>query len=335
MKKFYSLVFLYCLFSDVAAYSQGYQVNLQGQAQQGMGGAGTAFTHDGASLFFNPGGASFVKGNSVIASVTPTFGKGAFLDSTTLTISRTVSPMGTPFSVYALFGLKDSSKLKFGIAIYTPFGSTIEWEKGWTGRFALTRLELRSIFFQPTISYRINEKFGIGAGFVYADGKVNLQKDLPLMDANSNYGHAELSGNASGKGFNVGVYFQPTSKISIGLTYRSLIKMQVKGGDAVFTVPNAVADKLPSGKFNAALPLPDVTTLGLGYKLNDKLNFVLDINYVGWKAYDTLSFDYEVNTPTLADTKSARLYKNTFAFRSGAQYKLNDFLFLRAGLAYG
>ena len=45
--------------------AQGYQVNLQGQVQQGMGGAGTAYIQDGAALFFNPGGACFLKGNSL------------------------------------------------------------------------------------------------------------------------------------------------------------------------------------------------------------------------------------------------------------------------------
>ena len=83
------------------------------------------------------------------------------------------------------------------------------------------------------------------------------------------------------------------------------------------------------------MPLPSVTTLGFGYKASDKLNFALDINYVGWKAYDTLSFDYENNTTSLIDTKSARMYKNTFAFRAGAQYKIDSHFAARLGLAYG
>lgn len=86
--------------------------------------------------------------------------------------------------------------------------------------------ELRAIFFQPTLSYRINNKLGIGAGFVYANGKVNLQKDIPVIDQNGNYGHAELSGKASGFGFNLGVYYTPIEKLSIGLTHRSKVDMK-------------------------------------------------------------------------------------------------------------
>ena len=91
----------------------------------------------------------------------------------------------------------------------------MQWEEGWTGRFALTRLELKAIYFQPSVSYRINDKIGIGAGFVYATGKVNLQKDIPVIDNNGKYGHAELDGKANGLGFNLGVYFNATKKLSV------------------------------------------------------------------------------------------------------------------------
>lgn len=329
-------LFIFILLSfPLLQNAQGFQVNLQGQKQQGMGGAGTAFMQDASSLFFNPGGASFVNGNSIILGVTPTIARGAFLDANTNQVSRTNSPIGTPFAAYGLFQLKDSSKLKLGLAIYTPFGSTVKWEDNWTGRFALTRLELRAIFFQPTISYKINKKLGLGVGLIYASGNVNLQKDIPLIDANGNYGHAELSGKANGYGFNVGVYFKPIEKFSIGLTYRSKVEMNVNDGQATFKVPTSVAANFPDGKFKSKLPLPSVTTLGFAYKANQKLDFALDINYVGWKAYDTLSFDYENNTASLIDTKSARKYKNTFAFRAGAQYKINTHFAARLGLAYG
>jgi long-chain fatty acid transport protein len=335
MKRLHSLLLLLLFTTPLLQKAQGFQVNLQGQKQQGMGGAGTAFMQDAASLFYNPGGASFVNGNSIIMGITPTIARGAFLDANTNQVNRTKSPIGTPFAAYGLFELKDSSKLKLGLAVYTPFGSTVQWEDNWAGRFALTHLELRAIFFQPTVSYKINKKLGFGVGFIYASGKVNLQKDIPLIDANGSYAHAELSGKAHGYGFNVGIYFKPIQKLSIGLTYRSRVDMNVTDGQATFNVPASVSANFPNGKFTSKLPLPNVTTLGIAYKVNQKLDFVLDVNYVGWKAYDTLSFDYENNTASLIDTKSARKYKNTFAFRGGAQYKINNHFAARLGLAYG
>lgn len=335
MNKLTKLAALLIVSSPLLIKAQGFQVNLQGQVQQGMGGAGTALMQDGAALFFNPGGASFLSGNSVNAGVSPTIPKGMFLDKNTNEKSYTTSPVSYPFAAYGVFELKDSSKLKLGLAIYTPFGSTVDWEKGWAGRFALTHLQLKAIFFQPTVSYKITKNIGIGAGFVYANGAVNLQKDIPVIDNNGNYGHAELNGKANGYGYNIGVYYEPTSKLSLGLTYRSQVNMKVKSGDATFTVPASLESNFPNGKFSATLPLPQVLTLGVGYKATDKLSFALDINYVGWKAYDTLAFDYVNNTTSLVDTKSARHYKNTFAFRLGGQYKVTKNIAARLGIAYG
>ena len=119
---------LFALLFPFIGFSQGFQVNLQGQIQQGMGGAGTGLMQDASSLFFNPGGASFIDRNEVSIGMTPTFASGTFTEDNTNISASTISPMGTPFSAYGLFQVKDSSRLKLGMAIYTPFGSTVEWE---------------------------------------------------------------------------------------------------------------------------------------------------------------------------------------------------------------
>lgn len=333
MQKLLFTLFLF-LFNHIA-FSQGFQVNFQGQKQQGMGGAGTALPLDGASLFFNPGSTSFLKENSVNLAMTPTFARSLYVDANTNQSARTNSPMGTPFSVYAVYRKSAESKLFFGLAAYTPFGSTVQWEDEWMGRFALTRLEWKSIFIQPTISYKITDKIGLGAGFVYCTGNVNLQKDLPVMDSSGTYGHAELAGKANGFGVNAGIFVQATEKIGIGLTYRSQVNMSVSNGQATFTVPSSLEANFPNGSFSSSLPLPQVVTLGLSYKPSDKLSFALDINYVGWKAYDTLAFDYETNTSSLIDTKSVRSYENIFAFRGGANYEFTEKIAARIGMAYG
>ncbi|NCA21464.1 MAG: long-chain fatty acid transporter [Crocinitomicaceae bacterium] len=336
MKQIYRFsILLLGIFSYSNLFSQGFQVNFQGQKQQAMGCAGSALFTDGASLFFNPGAAAFSNENSVNVATTPIFANVMYVDSATKKAYRTENPVGTPFSIYGLFQFKKDSKLKYGIAVYTPFGSTVQYEKNWIGRFALTRLELKAIFVQPTIAYRITDKLGVGAGFVYSTGNVNLQKDIPVQFSDGTYGHAELAGKASGFGYNVGIDYKVNDKFSIGLNYRSKVQMNLKDGEATFTVPSSLDINFPDSSFTGGLPLPQVTTLGLGYKVNDKLDLVLDVNYVGWKAYDTLAFDYVQNTTSLADTKSARNYKSIFAFRAGASYKVVENFELRAGGGYG
>jgi long-chain fatty acid transport protein len=317
------------------ASAQGFQVNFQGQRQQGMGLAGTALFQDASTLFYNPGTVAFSNENSVNVGITPIFANVLYVDSSTMNGYRTQNPVGTPFQAYALFQLKDSAALKFGLAVYTPFGSTVQWEEGWIGRFAITRLSLRAIFIQPTVSYKLSEKLGIGGGFVISTGGVTLQRDLPIQFANGDYANATLSGSAIGFGFNLGLHFKATDKFSIGLNYRSGIRMKVSDGEAKFNVPESLNTNFPDGTFASSLPLPRVITLGLAHKFNEKLTAVLDVNYVGWSTYDTLAFDYTNNTASLQDTKSPRDYKNIFAFRGGASYQLTESFCLRAGGGYG
>jgi long-chain fatty acid transport protein len=316
-------------------FSQGFQVNFQGQKQQGMGCAGTALYQDGASLFFNPGSVGFSNENSVNVAMTNVLANVLYVDSATGQGYRTNNPIGTPFSAYGLFQAKKEARLKFGIAAYTPFGSTVQYEDGWIGRFALTRLELKAIFIQPTIAYRINDHVSIGGGPILVTGNVNLQKDIPVQFTDGTYGHAELSGKATGFGYNIGLHNKLDDHWSLGLTYRSRVNMSLANGQATFTVPEALAANFPSGAFSSSLPLPSVTTLGLAYASGEKFSAVLDVNYVGWEAYDTLAFDYEVNTASLIDTKSARKYENIFAFRGGIAYKVIEEMDVRFGGGFG
>jgi long-chain fatty acid transport protein len=310
-------------------------VNFQGQKQQGMGLAGTALFQDASTLFYNPGSVAFSNENSVNVGVTPIFANVLYVDSATQNGYRTQNPVGTPFQAYALFQLKDSAALKFGLAVYTPFGSTVQWEDAWIGRFAITRLSLRAIFIQPTVSYRINQRLGVGGGFVLSTGGVTLQRDLPIQFDNGDFANATLAGSAQGFGFNLGIHVNATDKLSVGLNYRSGIRMKVNDGEAQFNVPESLSENFPDGTFASSLPLPQVTTLGLAYKFNEKLSTVIDINFVGWSAYDTLAFDYANNTASLQDTKSPRNYKNIFAFRAGVSYQLSEDFCFRVGGGYG
>lgn len=319
--------------SPLFLHAQGFQVNLQGQKQQAMGGAGTGTALDAASVFFNPGAVSLLKENSVSAGATLTFDNTVFRDGNSQKEYVTVSPASSPFTAYAVWGPVEK-KWKVGLGIYTPFGSVIKYEDAWSGRFAITQMKLLSIFFQPTVSYQFSEKLGIGAGFVYGYGNIDLQRDLPVTDYNSKYGSAQLTGTASGLGYNVGIYYKPADVLSLGVTYRSEVKMKVDNGNASFHVPSSLSSNFPSGKFSASLPLPQVLSLGIGHYPSDKWTVAADFNYIMWSSYQTLSFDYEQNTSSLKDTESPRNYKNSFALRLGAEYKANEKWKLRAGGNY-
>ena len=135
-----------------------------------------------------------------------------------------------------------AKKIQVGLGIYTPFGSKVQWEDDWKGQFLIREIDLKTIFIQPTVSYKVTDKLGIGAGFIYATGSFALRKGVPVQDSMGNYGEGNLEGKASGYGFNAGIYFKASEKFSIGIDYRSEVKVSVANGSADFQVASSLAE---------------------------------------------------------------------------------------------
>ena len=318
-----------------ALYAGGFQVNLQGQKQTGMGHTGTGLILGASSAFFNPGAFAFVDSNHIYLGGSFIVPRTVYLETYPGTYTaEPVHSVGTPFTFYSSFRLKPTNKWNFGLAVYTPFGSGIKYEDDWKGQFILREMSLKAIYFQPTFGYQVNEKLGIGIGYIYVNGTFLLRKAIPTQDMNGEYGEAKLTGKASQHSFNAGVFYKATDKLSIGLSYRSPTLVKLNNGDANFTVPLSLKDSIPSTTFTANITLPQVFNFGVGYKLSDKTTLAFDVNYVGWSSYDTLSFDFEKNTGKLSDINSPRNYENTFIFRVGGQYLVNEKITLRLGAYY-
>ncbi len=311
------------------AIAGGYQVNLASQRQIGMGHTGTGLNTGTSSIFFNPGAMAQAR-NGITIGASAIVSKIAYEAPESYNTVMADNPTGTPFQVYGVYGITD--KLKAGLGVYTPFGSTVNWGTEWNGRFGLNELSLKAIFVQPTLSYQITEKLGIGAGFVYSFGGVNLQRSIPLEN-NEGEASAELDGDASGFGYNVGIFFNPTDKLSFGLSYRSQVDMEVEDGTATFTVPASVQSRFPAGgtSFKAELPLPSTLTLGIGFNPTDKLTLAVDVSRVGWSAYERLRFDYGADVNGSNFTENARNYEDSYIYRIGAEYNVTESLALRAG----
>lgn len=321
--------------SSATLHAGSFQLNLQGLRQTAMGGSGVAFPWDVSTIFYNPGGLARLNGIQAYAGV---FGVSPTVryvpDNSGDTYAETKRHLSTPFAVYAGGTLSKDSRWALGLGIYTPFGSSANWGNDWTGRFITQSISLQSIYFQPTVSYRINDLISVGAGFVYGTGSVTIKKALPVQDMNGTEGQAVLDGKANGVGFNAGVQIKASNNLQFGLSYRSGVRMKVNGGDASFTVPAALATNFPRTAFDATLPLPGILTLGVAAKVAPRLTLQGDLVWAGWKSYDSLKFDFVQNTASLADSKEPRLYRNTLAVRIGGHYEICKQFAVMVGGAY-
>lgn len=314
--------------------AQGFQVNLHGQKQIGMGHTGTGTLQDGASILFNPGAVAMLPENYIQGGISPLVFNSSFLATGSNLQENTKDNVATPFTAYGVWGPKNAP-WKVGLGVYTPFGGLTEWGNSWSGRYVLESLDLKAIYFQPTFSYKISNGVSIGAGFVYNRGSVTLKRAIPVSSAGGQDGEATLTGAGNGYGYNLGVFIKPSDKVSLGLSYRSKVKTTIDNGDATFKVPNSLSPNFPSpNMFSAAIPLPATASLGIGYYPTNKWTVAFDFQWVNWSVYKSLDFDYANNTATLQDTHSPRNYQDAFDFRAGAEYKASTNLAVRFGGGY-
>jgi long-chain fatty acid transport protein len=334
MNRKLTLWFMIALFATTFAKAGGYQINIQGIKQNGMGYIGTGFTLDASSVFFNPGGMSFIKTKySFVAGVSGVFANTTFKKITPSAYqAQTDNPLSPPLHFYGTY--KINNKLSVGIGVNTPFGNSLKWGDTWDGRYLITDISFHAFNFQPTVSYKFCDYFSIGAGFNYMSGTVSLSKMLPVSDA-SGEGKSTLEGNTSNFGYSIGIMAKPTANFGIGITYRSKIEMKMEGGDVTFKIPASLSANFPSGvTFDAMLPMPANLNIGISYQVNDKLLIGADLNYVFWSVYDSLIFDFSPNTSSLEDSRNPRLYEDAPVIRVGAQYQYNDKLTCRAGVYF-
>ncbi len=312
----------------------GYQLNLLGQRQIAMGHTGVGMPLDIATISMNPGGLATIDHNAILLGSSATFISTHYrAPAPSSYVAKTDSPMRTPFSIYASY-VTPVENLRAGIGIYTPYGNALRWEEGWKYRFLMQEISLTATFVQPTLSYRIGDRIGIGAGFIFAYGAVNVKRDLPVDAQDGVTPMVELDGTTTAFGYNVGIHGKITDQISFGAAYRSQIDMEMSGGDADFTVPVSLSGTFPAGnRFDAALPLPAVLSFGLGFRATENLRLNADANLTFWSAYENLSFEFEQNPETL-NSVGLRNFNDRWIFRIGGEFDATDRLQLRLGGYY-
>ncbi len=325
------IIFGFFLSIPSIVFGQGFQVNLQGQKQIGMASAGTGLALDEAAVFFNPGAVSMLNNNAISAGVSPVFFKSAFLLSGSNTVEHNKDEMATPIQVYGVWGPK-SGRYKLGLGVYTPFGGLNNWGEEWSGRYAITLLDLKAIYVQPTISLKITDNIGIGAGLVYNHGIVDLQRRIPIANDQGEAGKATLKGSGDAFGWNAGIFMKTDVGLTVGLSYRSKVVTKVTDGDAIFDVAGSLRPTFPT-KFSSELPLPATLSIGFGYAVNEKTLLALDANWTDWKVYKSLDFTYD-NNQRIPNTSSPRNYGDGAALRLGMQHLASTKLAVRAGIGY-
>ena len=170
-----------------------------------------------------------------------------------------------------------------------------------------------------------------------------------------------MKGNAGIRfGFNVGAMFDVNDKITIGVSYRSKIKMKVNEGDIALNYANqnylvekivkpmamvqmlAKQNNIPipvnihippldQGTFSSSLPLPSNWNVGITYCPTNRWTVSGEVQFVGWSAYDNLSIEFSPSSLSPYNMTAEKNYKNARIYRLGTEFKATNRFDVRLG----
>ncbi|MBE0490397.1 MAG: outer membrane protein transport protein, partial [Halomonas sp.] len=240
-----------------------------------------------------------------------------------------------PFAFYAH---PVNDQLAFGFGVYAPFGSKTEYEDSFAGRTFGTRTEVTVMSAQPTVSYRFNEQWAVGAGVSYnrVDGK--LYRNAPAAPG------VELDSRVEGDdeawGYNLGVIYQPIPETTLGLTYRSKVSYTLEGDFRATAPDGSIASRpvdTPMGtvqvplqdKASLDLTTPETVNFSITQQMSDNLKLMAGASWARWSRFDKILVEGE-NLGEI--TNEPQNYSNAWAFAVGGEYQLNPQLALRAGV---
>lgn len=307
------------------AFAAGYSSNLYSASGLSTAYAGSATgMHDSSDAFFNAATLSELKKGELIVSVSYLDLdidldniSGADNSGTPQASQDDVPDAGEDIAVPSLYlSAPINDKATFGFAITTPFGLGTKYDKGWIGEGNALDSEIVTHNFNPSISYKVNDKLNLAAGFQAQYYKAKLTKTVATQVAKSH-------GSDWGYGYNLGLLYKPTPELKLGLGYRSKIDHKLEG--------TTNAPGVAITPFVSKVTTPESVDLGVSYKVTEKTEVAYDMIWTRWSRVNDLVIE---NAEVLPHDTTEFNWSDSFLHSIGVSHEADEKLTLRAGAAY-
>lgn len=285
-----------------------------GNAYAGQAAAAT----DASTIFFNPAGMTLLPDRQLVLAGHLIKPQAEFTGTSTIGGGSGGDAGGLALVPNAYYAFRLTPDLHAGIGLNAPFGLATEYDSTWAGRTQAIKSELKTVNLNPSIAWKASDTLSLGAG-------VSLQYAEATLTNASAAGLATVKGDDTGWGFNLGALWQPSEATRIGLAYRSEVDYTLEGTVTFSGLPAG------NGPVTADTTLPDSASLSLFHRLDDRWDLLADVTWTGWSDFDELRI---VRTSGALLTVTPENWDDSYRYSVGANYRWNDRLTLRGGVAY-
>ncbi len=322
------------------AIAGGFGIGTQSGSGTGNAYAGGAAAADDASVAWSNPAAMTLLPTGKQVSVATHFLKPSFKFSNGSSTGAFANPGtgnggdGGDWAVVpnGFYTMSINPNLRLGMALNVPFGLKTQYDAGWRGQMTALKSEIKTINFNPSLAYKVNDQVSIGGGVSVQ----HIRAELTAFTGTAAGGDLTLTGNDTAYGYNVGMVVQATPATRFGMTYRSSIKYTVKG-DAKFS---GTATGVLGSKFRADLTVPESASASVFSALTPKWDVMGDITWTRWSQLQQLNVIRSTARAAPGGPAGSTLtilpfrWEDTYRFSIGGNYKWNEQAKVRMGIAY-
>ena len=335
-KSIFLFLTIFLLLFPVLSFAGG---PVQGAKASSMGTAFVAIADDPSAIAHNPAGLTQLTGTNI-------YGGNTFVIPSTTYKNLSGRSEDTDFQIFfpphlyvvSDLGMKD---MRFGIGIYSPFGiGGRKWDENGLTRYSSVENTIATLSINPTFAYQVLPTLSVGGGVTYMISKTEAEKLVDQSSLGAEDGKLRLEGLGGGWGYNFGILYIPHEKISIGLAYRSRIKVTHEGDIELKNIAPALQPLFDGSSFKTDIEttttFPELISFGIAFRPDEKWTLAIEFEYGGWSTFDNseLKLEDEVPEANFTDSSTPLDWNDAWIAKIGADYKINDKLSIRGGYAY-
>lgn len=306
-----------------------------GGADMGMASAGrAAIAADATTVAANPAGMAALTDDGFLVAALPAAmdlelqGSGA--------TAGTVDDRAGPMPVAALFGTHGAGRWTLGLGVYSYLGLGFDFGADWAGSRAIEDVRLRSMNLAPAAAYRLTDRLAVGGtlGAQYMDMRAGLGVANDAMfygpPAGLPDGHLRLTGSNWAVNGSLGLAFQVSDDMRIGLAWHSRVKHSVDldmRGEDLHPVLDAIVQQQTA---RLDLTVPQQLTFSVTRQVTPDTLLAANAGWQQWSALGRSQLQLGGNAAPLFDDG----LRDTWSAALGLRHRLNDRWTIAAGIAY-
>ncbi len=226
-----------------------------------------------------------------------------------------------------------SEDWRFGFSVNVPSGFGSDYGDDWAGRYYTDSFSLVYIGVTPSVAYRIDEQWSVGAAlnvtYSYSKTKARINNPEPGQAD----GKLEYEADSIGLTATLSLLYQWTERTRIGLTYTGETSSDLEGDlklRGLGPILGATIGRLDGVDLDVENILPQRLSVGGYHELDDGRYFTFGATWVDFSEFGT--GDVEIEGMTVAEP--AGIYDDIWAFSVGAGFPVDAKTTYRVGALY-